>query len=82
MVEGTIVVDPTNPLLPDLSGLLPAEASVAEDIQVLMPGAIVVKAFNTVLGKRITDPVVDGVRLDIGFYAGDDDRWRRRRRSG
>jgi predicted dinucleotide-binding enzyme len=37
-----------------------------------MPGAIVVKAFNTVLGKRITDPVVDGVRLD-GLYAGDDD---------
>jgi 8-hydroxy-5-deazaflavin:NADPH oxidoreductase len=72
VVEGTIVVDPTNPLLPDLSGLLPAEASVAEEIPALMPGAIVVKAFNTVLGKRITDPVVDGVRLD-GLYAGDDD---------
>jgi 8-hydroxy-5-deazaflavin:NADPH oxidoreductase len=72
VVEGTIVVDPTNPLLPDLSGLLPAEASVAEEIPALMPGAIVVKAFNTVLSKRITDPVVDGVRLD-GLYAGDDD---------
>ena len=31
------------------------------------------KAFNTVLGRRLAEPVVDGMRLD-GFYAGDDAR--------
>lgn len=68
---GKIVVDPTNPLEPDLSGVLEATLSVAEEIAVLLPGTYVVKAFNTVLGTRLTDPVVDGVPLD-GFYAGDD----------
>jgi len=72
VVEGKVVVDPTNPMAPDLSGLLPAEGSVAEEIPLLMRGAVVVKAFNTVLGPRLTDPVVDGIPLD-GFYAGDDD---------
>lgn len=70
-VTGRIVVDPTNPLEPDLSGLLDATRSVAEVIAALLPGASVVKALNTVLGGRLTDPVVDGVRLD-GLYAGDD----------
>ena len=72
-VAGRIVVDPTNPLEPDLSGVLEATLSVAEEIAVLLPGASVVKAFNTVLGRRLAEPVVDGVRLD-GFYAGDDAR--------
>ena len=71
-VGGKIVLDPTNPFLPDLSGLLPADMSVAEEITVLLPDTIVVKAFNTVLGLRLADPVVDGIRLD-GFYAGDDE---------
>jgi NADPH-dependent F420 reductase len=70
-VAGKIVVDPTNPLEPDLSGLLEATRSVAEVIATLLPEASVVKAFNTVLGTRLAEPVVDGVRLD-GFYAGDD----------
>ena len=71
LVAGTIVVDPTNPLEPDLSGILEATLSVAEEIEILLPGTRVVKAFNTVLGRRLVDPVVEGVRLD-GFYAGDD----------
>jgi NADPH-dependent F420 reductase len=70
-VEGTIVIDPSNPLEPDLSGVLEATLSVAEEIAILLPGARIVKAFNTVLGARLADPVVHGVRLD-GFYAGDD----------
>jgi NADPH-dependent F420 reductase len=72
VVDGGIVVDPTNPLAPGLDSLLPAEVSVAEEIPVLLPGVAVVKAFNTVLGQRLTDPVVDGIPLD-GFYAGDDE---------
>lgn len=70
-VAGKIVIDPTNPLETDLSGVLEATLSVAEEIAILLPGAFVVKAFNTVLGRRLTEPVVDGVRLD-GFYAGND----------
>ena len=72
-VTGRIVVDPTNPLEPDLSGVLEATLSVAEEIAILLPEASVVKAFNTVLGRRLAEPVVDGVRLD-GLYAGDDER--------
>jgi NADPH-dependent F420 reductase len=72
-VSGKIIVDPTNPLETDLSGVLEATVSVAEEIAILLPGASVVKAFNTVLGRRLTEPVVDGVRLD-GFYAGNDPR--------
>jgi 8-hydroxy-5-deazaflavin:NADPH oxidoreductase len=69
--EGAIVVDPTNPDEPDLSAILEARLSVAEEIAILLPDNHVVKAFNTVLGQRLTDPVVNGIRLD-GFYAGDD----------
>jgi NADPH-dependent F420 reductase len=70
-VERAIVIDPTNPLEPDLSGVLEATLSVAEEIAVLLPGTRIVKAFNTVFGGFLTHPVVDGVQLD-GFYAGDD----------
>jgi NADPH-dependent F420 reductase len=70
-VEQTIVIDPTNPVEPDPELIFEATLSVAEEIAILLPEARVVKAFNTVLGARLTDPVVHGVRLD-GFYAGDD----------
>jgi hypothetical protein len=70
-VEGAIVIDPTNPLEPDLSGVLEATLSLAEEIAILLPRTHIVKAFNTVFGGFLTHPVVDGVQLD-GFYAGDD----------
>lgn len=72
VVDGMVVIDSTNPFAPDLSGLVEAQWSVAEEIRVLLPRAVLVKAFNTVLGQRLADPVVDGIPLD-GFYAGDDD---------
>ena len=68
-LEGAIIVDPTNPMEPDLHAVLEARLSLAEEIAILLPDNHVVKAFNTVLGRRLTDPVVNGVRLD-GFYAG------------
>jgi predicted dinucleotide-binding enzyme len=40
-VGGKIVLDPTDPFLPDLSGLLPADTSVAEEITVLLPDTVV-----------------------------------------
>lgn len=87
-IRQTVVIDPSNPLEPDPALVLEARLSVAEEVAILLPEARVVKASNTVLGARLTDPVVHGVRLD-GFYAGDDPEakrswrgWWRRRPSG
>jgi 8-hydroxy-5-deazaflavin:NADPH oxidoreductase len=72
LLDGRIVVDPTNPADDDREVILRAGGSLAEGVVLLAPGARVVKAFNTVFASRITDPVVAGLPLD-GFYAGDDD---------
>ena len=68
---GKIIIDATNALKPDLSGLAVTDRSAAELLQERLPAARVVKAFNTVFASRQADPVVDGSPLD-GFYAGDD----------
>jgi 8-hydroxy-5-deazaflavin:NADPH oxidoreductase len=70
-VTGKIVIDVTNPLRPDLSGLAVTDRSAAEVIQEQLPDASVVKAFNTVLAANHAEPVLDGVPLD-GYLAGDD----------
>ena len=46
--------------------------SNAEQIQARIPGAKVVKAFNTVFAARQADPQVDGTPID-GFVAGTDE---------
>lgn len=71
-VGDKIVLDVTNPLKTDLSGLqTDGGTSGAELIQQQLPEAKVVKAFNTVLAANQASPTVDGVQLD-GFVAGDD----------
>ena len=45
--------------------------SNAEELATLLPGAHVVKAFNTLFASNQVDPVTDGVRLD-GYVAADD----------
>jgi NADPH-dependent F420 reductase len=72
-LAGKIVVDATNPLKPDYSGLQTEISSGAEEIQALIPTARVVKAFNTALAARQTDPRIAGVDLD-GFVASDDEK--------
>lgn len=70
-VADKIVIDVTNPLNDDLSGLQTDGTSAAELVQLHLPHAKVVKAFNTVFAANQDKAEVDGVQLD-GFVAGDD----------
>jgi predicted dinucleotide-binding enzyme len=70
-VAGKIVIDATNPLASDSSGLATVERSGAELLQEELPAARVVKAFNTVFAANQDKAEVDGVQLD-GFVASDD----------
>lgn len=56
-VDGTTVVDVTNPIAPTFDGLAPvSEGSNAELLASLLPGAQVVKAFNTFGVEVMADP--------------------------
>jgi 8-hydroxy-5-deazaflavin:NADPH oxidoreductase len=71
-VAGKTVVDVTNPLKPTFDGLLTEGGpSAAEQFAGWLPGAHVVKAFNTLFAADQADPILEGVQLD-GFIAGDD----------
>jgi 8-hydroxy-5-deazaflavin:NADPH oxidoreductase len=72
-LAGKVLVDATNPLKPDYSGLAVEGTSGAEGIQRRAPQARVVKAFNTAFAARQADPnVAGGLRVD-GYAAGDDE---------
>ena len=71
-LAGKIVVDATNPLKADGSGLAVEGTSGAEEIQKRLPRSRVVKAFNTQFASRQTDPRIAGLSID-GFVAGDDE---------
>lgn len=66
---GKVIIDITNPVAPDLSGLVtPSGSSGAQETARGLPaGAHVVKAFNTLFGPVLAK----GGRLDA-FIAGDD----------
>jgi predicted dinucleotide-binding enzyme len=70
-LDGRVVVDVANRPTPD-----PASeyaTSIAEEIQAVVPGARVVKAFNTLFASRQAQPEIDGQQADA-YVAGDDDR--------
>ncbi len=71
-VAGKVIIDVTNPMKPDGSGLAVTTRSGAEELQDLLPDAFVVKAFNTVFASNQATPIVDGDPLD-GFYAGNNE---------
>ncbi len=75
-LSGKIVIDCTNPLASDyVSNLLGHTTSSAEEIAKLIPGARVVKAFNTIFAD-IMEPGKQSFegRRGTGFYCGDDSR--------
>jgi predicted dinucleotide-binding enzyme len=67
-LDGKVVVDVANRPTPDPAG---ATDAIAEELQVLLPKARVIKAFNTAFASRQADPMVGGVVAD-GYVAGDD----------
>ncbi len=71
-LTGKILIDCTNPLKPDLSGLtLGHTTSAAEEVSRLAPGARVVKAFNTTGAENMRRPQFGSARAAM-FVCGDD----------
>lgn len=71
-LTGKVLIDATNPLLPDLSGLaLGTTTSAAEQMAGWTRGAKVVKAFNTV-GSNIMENPAFGADKPVLFFCGDD----------
>jgi 8-hydroxy-5-deazaflavin:NADPH oxidoreductase len=71
-LSGKILIDATNPLLPDLSGLtVGTTTSAGEQVAEWARGAKVVKAFNTVGANIMANPSFEGHR-PVMFYCGDD----------
>jgi 8-hydroxy-5-deazaflavin:NADPH oxidoreductase len=69
-VAGKTVIDVTNPMKPDYSGLATDGSSAAEEFQKRLPEANVVKAFNTIFATNQAHPSPE---ID-GYVAGDDDK--------
>jgi predicted dinucleotide-binding enzyme len=78
-LEGKPVVEISNPLKPDMSGLAVGfTTSAAEEVAKAVGGAKVVKAFNTVFAQVLGDrPASAGAAKIQVFYASDDDAAKR-----
>ena len=71
-LNGKILLDVTNPILPDFSGLeVGTTNSGGELVAGWATGAKVVKIFNTTGFKNMENPVYQGEKIPM-FYCGDD----------
>lgn len=71
-LRGKIIIDCTNPLKQDGSGLeVGFNSSGAEQVAQWAKGAKVVKPFNTTGSNNMADPVINGIRT-VMFVCGDD----------
>jgi 8-hydroxy-5-deazaflavin:NADPH oxidoreductase len=72
-LHGKVIIDITNPVTPDITGLVtPDGSSGAQEIAKAAPaGAHVVKAFNTLFANVLAAGPAEGRPLDV-FIAGDD----------
>ncbi len=75
LLRGKIVVDATNPLDADWAPLpLGQLNSAAEEVARLLPGARLVKAFNTIFAEAMKTELLERApRALTAFVAGDDD---------
>lgn len=73
-LKDKILIDCTNPVKPDMSGLAVGHTtSAAEEIAKAAPGARVVKAFNTTFAAVMHSPSRNfGSQKATGFYCGDE----------
>jgi 8-hydroxy-5-deazaflavin:NADPH oxidoreductase len=73
-LDGKVLVDITNPVKEDFSGVVDLPAgSAAQEIAAAAPaGASVVKAFNTTFAGTLVEGEVNGQQLDV-FLASDDE---------
>ena len=70
---GKTVVDISNPLNAEMSGLTVGfTSSAAEEIQKAVPGARIVKAFNTVFAQIVGAEARGGTKVQV-LYASDDE---------
>lgn len=70
--SGRVVIDCSNPLKPDLSGLtVEPGTSAAEQIAAQFPGAHIVKAFNVASSATMANPLFDSQKATL-FYCGDE----------
>lgn len=70
---GKTVVDMTNPIKPDFSGLaIGHTTSAAEELQAAAPEARVVKAFNTIFASLFDAPAAATAEIPV-FVAGNDE---------
>ncbi len=75
-LKGKVVIDITNPLTADYMGLTIGHTTPAgEEIAKIVPGAQVVKAFNTLFAQMLAEGADFGAgRKATVFYAGDSER--------
>lgn len=70
-LRGKVVIDPTNAVSPSMELAVGFTTSGAEELAKLVPGASVVKAFNTVFAKFMSTGRLGGTTLTLPV-AGDD----------
>jgi predicted dinucleotide-binding enzyme len=71
-LNGKVLIDATNPLLPNLAGLaVGTTTSAAEEVAGWAPRARVVKAFNTIGAGYFANPTFDGQAASL-FICGDE----------
>lgn len=69
--QGKIVIDATNPLAPGFQLAVGHTTSAAEQLATFLPGASVVKAFNSTGAENMADPRYNGEPTTM-FICGDD----------
>jgi NADPH-dependent F420 reductase len=78
-LKGKIVIDISNPLKPDMSGLsVGFTTSFAEELAKALPGVKIVKAFNTVFAQVLNEGPDFGKGIHASaFYCSDDEAARK-----